>query len=189
MDLETLEKNGGSLPRFETERLIGREWTEADVEAAFAIYGDPEIQAGLAGTPEPSLESQRANLLKAIEAYRARPKGTGFWALERKSDGAVVGATVVKPLPNGDGKVEIGWQTARAHWGQGFATEGARAGLSLAFERLPIDRMYCLVKEWNTRSQRVAEKLGFRRVGPTTEYYDMELILFDLERGQAFGKQ
>ena len=112
---------------WETERLIAREWSEADAEAAFEMYGDIEVMRGLSGIVEADLESQGANLRKAIAAYRERPRGTGYWALVRKEDGRIVGASLVKPIPGDEEKIEIGWHLAKAHWGKGYATEAARA--------------------------------------------------------------
>jgi len=171
--------------RFETERLIGREWTEADVPAAFAMYSDPEVQAGLSGITEPTIESQRENLRKVIEAYRNRPIGTGYWALERKLDGIVVGATIVKPIPGDEEKVEVGWHMARAYWGKGYATEAAQEAIRIGFQYLPVKRLFCLVRPWNVRSLRVAEKLGFERIGLTTAYYNNECVLLELTRSRA----
>ena|SRR5687767_5839650 len=171
-----METNENGLEGFETERLVGREWREDDGEAAFAIYGDPEVMLGLAREPEPDLETQRENLLAAIARYRERPKGTGFWALERKEDGRVVGASVVKELPDDEGKFEVGWHVAREFWGNGYASEGAREAISIAFHHLPIERIHALVLPWNERSLKVCERLGFTRGELTQRYYDSGLI-------------
>ena len=177
-----METNKNGLEGFETERLIGREWRESDVEAAFAMYGDPEVMRGLAREPEPNLEAQRENLLAVIARYRERPKGTGFWALERKDDGRIVGASVVKELPNDEDKIEVGWHVAREFWGNGYATEGAQEAISIAFCHLPIERIHALVMPWNERSLRITEKLGFTRGELTNQYYDADLIVHRLER-------
>lgn len=34
--------------------------------------------------------------------------------------------------------VEVGWRLAPAHWGSGYATEGARAALGVAFDTLGL---------------------------------------------------
>lgn len=177
-----MKTNANGVESFETERLIGREWRVEDVEAAFAMYGDPEVMRGLAREPEPDLDTQRENLLAAIERYRVRPKGMGFWALERKTDGRIVGTAVVKELPNDEEKVEVGWHLAREFWGNGYATEAAREAIATAFRHLPIERIYALVMPWNERSLRITERLGFTRGEATNRYYDAELIVHWLER-------
>ena len=167
---------------WETERLIAREWSEADAEAAFEMYGDIEVMRGLSGIVEADLESQGANLRKAIAAYRERPRGTGYWALVRKEDGRIVGASLVKPIPGDEEKIEIGWHLAKAHWGKGYATEAAREAIRVAFEHLPIDRLYCIVRPWNERSLRVAERLAFVRLPGLRRYYDTDVVLLELLR-------
>lgn len=177
--------NADGLPTFETERCLCREWRETDVEDAFAMYGDPEVMKGLSGQPEPNIESQLHFLRKAIQAYRERPRGTGFWALERKTDGRIVGAVIVKPIPNGEGQIEVGWHVARECWGQGYAVEAAREAIRIAFRELGIEEILALVKPWNAQSLRVTEKLGFERGESTTQFYDFELIVHRLSRSRA----
>jgi len=58
--------------------------------------------------------------------------------------------------------VEIGWRLARPWWGQGLATEGARAALAYGFERLGLPEIVSFTVPGNVRSRRVMEKLGFR---------------------------
>jgi RimJ/RimL family protein N-acetyltransferase len=56
--------------------------------------------------------------------------------------------------------VEIGWRLAFEHWGQGLATEGARAVLSYGFETLGLEQIVSFTVPANVRSRRVMEKLG-----------------------------
>src|SRR5436190_18060817 len=107
---------------FETERLIARHWEpERDAEDALAIYGDPEVMRFLGRTPQviADLDEMRARLEKLMEVYATHP-GTGSWALEEKATGRVVGAVLVKLLPDGDGNptqdTEVGWHLGRAAW-------------------------------------------------------------------------
>jgi ribosomal-protein-alanine N-acetyltransferase len=65
--------------------------------------------------------------------------------------------------------VEIGWRLARAAWGLGYATEGARAALAFAFDRLRLAEIVSMTTPGNTRSRRVMEKLGMRR-DPTDDF-------------------
>jgi RimJ/RimL family protein N-acetyltransferase len=177
-----MRTNASGLAPFETDRLIGREWSASDAQAAFAIYGDAEVMRGLCAPPEASLESQAASLERAVEKYREMAYGTGFWALERKIDKRIVGAAIVKPIPKDEEKVEVGWQLAREYWGQGYASEGAGEAVRIAFRNLPIDRIFALVLPWNERSLRVARRLGFRRGELTAAYYSAELIVHTLAK-------
>src|SRR5206468_8569042 len=59
--------------------------------------------------------------------------------------------------------VEVGWRLGRAHWGHGYATEGALAALSFGFDELALDEIVSFTTHGNTRSRRVMERLGMRR--------------------------
>lgn len=60
---------------------------------------------------------------------------------------------------------EIGWFVRRDCWGQGYATEAARAMLDYAFKELHAHRIMAFCHVANARSVRVMEKLGMQRDG------------------------
>jgi RimJ/RimL family protein N-acetyltransferase len=59
--------------------------------------------------------------------------------------------------------VEVGWRLAPDWWGRGLATEAARASIDFGFERLGLRSIVSIIDERNTRSLRLAERLGMRR--------------------------
>src|SRR6185436_8096812 len=106
---------------FETERLIARKWdADWDAEAAFRMYGDPEVMRYLGRDPQVAVDiaDVRARLEKSLAVYAERNNGTGAWALEEKDGGAVIGAVLVKHLPDADNiptqDLEVGWHLQRA---------------------------------------------------------------------------
>ena len=62
---------------FETERLRARPWRLQDAEAAFRLYGDPEVTRHIGGEPEPDLDAMRARLALIIERTTAFGGGLG----------------------------------------------------------------------------------------------------------------
>jgi RimJ/RimL family protein N-acetyltransferase len=90
--------------------------------------------------------------------------GYGMWAVERRSDGAFLGRAGFLDPPGWPG-FEIGWMIGREHWGQGYATEAGRRALGFAFGTLRRERVISIIRPENTRSIRVAEKLGERLAG------------------------
>ena len=62
--------------------------------------------------------------------------------------------------PEGWPGIEISYVLARSVWGKGYATEGAQAAMSHAFEQLKIPRLISLIHPANRSSVKVAEKLG-----------------------------
>src|SRR4029450_7528103 len=60
----------------------------------------------------------------------------------------------------GNPGVEVGWRLGRAHWGHGYATEGARAALELGFGELGLQETVAVTALGNLRSRAVMERLG-----------------------------
>jgi RimJ/RimL family protein N-acetyltransferase len=144
-----------SLP-VETERLLVRELTDADVPELARAFSDPEV---VWWDPEPfTLEKARAWVARAREGY-AGP-GMGLYAVVLRAGGRLIGdcglvARVVEDTP----VVEIGWHLERRAWGQGYATEAARGVLGHAVD-LGLSRVCALIVPDNVRSRGVASKLG-----------------------------
>jgi RimJ/RimL family protein N-acetyltransferase len=88
-------------------------------------------------------------------------RGYGLWAVEERATGKFIGRIGLWN-PEGWLGLEVGWLLDRAWWGRGLATEGARAALDYAFATLGADHVISVIHPENTRSIRVAEKIGER---------------------------
>jgi len=77
--------------------------------------------------------------------------------------------------------LQVGWRLARAHWGQGYATEAARAMLDFAFETLGVDRVYANIDPANAASIAVVRRLGMRDAG-MRKYFGADDASFVLDR-------
>ncbi|MBX3184492.1 MAG: GNAT family N-acetyltransferase [Polyangiaceae bacterium] len=160
---------------FETARLIARPWRSDDVEAAFALYGDPEVVRYLGTEPIPSLTQMGLQLEAMMARSGAASRGLGVYAAEERATGEVVGTLLIKQLPDAEGAltsdIEIGWHLKRSHWGQGLATEGGRGLLDYGFHVLGLDLLHAVLEPENLRSLAVAERLGMQRRGQTKRFY------------------
>jgi RimJ/RimL family protein N-acetyltransferase len=166
---------------FSTERLVARDWTLDDTEAAYEIYRDPAVVRFLGSVPVPvdSVAAMRERVERWIAGNDAlRGTGYGFWALAL-TDGTLVGATLLKPLPEAD-EVEVGWHLGSAHQGKGYATEGARGAVTYGFETVGLDVIYAVIVRENEPSLAVARRLGMTYEGSTGRYYDRDLELFSI---------
>lgn len=169
-----------------TPRLVVRGWEEADAEAAFAIYGDERVSRWLAPAtdPVPSVEAMR-ELLAQWASEQADgsdlDRFLGRWALARREDGAVVGSLVLRTMPPHDEDLEIAWQLAPEHWGQGYASEGVRALARWAFDQ-SASELFAVVRPGNERAEWIARRLGMEWVGETDKYYDLDLRVHRLRR-------
>lgn len=155
------------IPRLETERLLMREWRASDIDAFAGIYADAEVMRFLGGEPLTRNDAWRS---MAGAAGHWMLRGYGLWVVERKCDAAVIGR-VGLINPEGWPALEVGWTLGRPYWGQGYATESARAALNYAFVTQPVDKMISLIAPGNEASQAVASRLG-ECCGP-----DFELIV------------
>ena len=147
------------IPVVETERLVLRGWAQGDFDAYAAANADPEVQRFLGG-PQDREQSWRS-LATHIGHWQLR--GYGQWALERRSDGRVIGRAGLWN-PEGWFGVEVGWKLERDAWGNGYATEAAAASLDWAWRNLDVDRVLSVIAPDNEASLRVARRLGMRKL-------------------------
>ncbi|KFC66340.1 Acetyltransferase, GNAT family [Devosia sp. LC5] len=148
--------------KLETERLLLREWRDTDREAFAAIVADSHVMRFYQATR--SRAEADAWIDKMIAGLA---NGTAhFLAVERKSDGAMLGLTgtadINFPIPT-EPKLEIGWVFGKDYWGQGYAPEAARAALEHAFTQLHASEVAAFTARVNLPSQRVMQKLGLVR--------------------------
>jgi len=154
--------NAPRIDAIETARLRLRRWCDADREPFAALNADPRVTELLVGPLPRELSDV---MIERIEAH-FRVNGFGLWALERRDDGALLGFTGVQRVPfeaRFTPAVEVGWRLRFDAWGQGYATEAARAAVSDAFRRLGIDEIVAFTVPANHRSQAVMRRLDMRR--------------------------
>jgi RimJ/RimL family protein N-acetyltransferase len=149
----------------ETERLMLRRFTEADVDNLVELDSDPEVMRFLNGgipTPRDMIERE---ILPRFLGYYERYDGFGVWAAIEKATEAFIGWFGFRP-PDGSGPdvVELDYRLRRAAWGKGYATEGARALIHKGFTELGVERVIATTYEHNTDSRRVMEKDGMTLV-------------------------
>ncbi len=148
----------------ETERLILRQWREADRAACLAMMAEPEVAYWLGGMN--SAEHENTQFERRRDMIAA--DGFGMWAAERKTDGRVIGSIGVRRMPlvwkhPFAGEVELGWRLAREAWGAGYASEGAAAALAWGRANLDVPRIVAFTADSNARSQAVMRRIGMTR--------------------------
>jgi RimJ/RimL family protein N-acetyltransferase len=146
----------------ETERLLLRGWRADDAAPFAALNADSEVTRFLRG---PMTRAESDELLTRIRAHWD-DQGFGLYALEVKASGAFagfVGLAIPSFLPEVLPAVEVGWRLAREHWGNGYATEGARASVVHGFADLGLRQVISIIDPANAASVRVAQRLGMER--------------------------
>jgi [ribosomal protein S5]-alanine N-acetyltransferase len=169
----------------ESDRLILRSWNpDTEAEAAFEIYGDPEVMQWIGdGKTVSDIKTLRERLQQRNQQCLALNDGTGFWAIVEQKTGHPIGAVLLKRLPDGNGQLtadwEVGWHLRKASWGQGYATEAARAIVDYGFTVLKLPCIYAIAYPENRPSIRVMERLGMTALGLTSQYYGRNnLVLY-----------
>jgi len=157
-----------------TERLALRRFTSADAANLLTLDGDPLVMRHLErGTK--SLAQVRDQVLPRLAGLHLRHPGFGFWAAEARGSAAFLGWFGLRPVtptagamacwPDADGQAgvaELGYRLRRSAWGHGYATEGARVLVRLAFAELGVREIVATTMAVNTGSRRVLEKAGLR---------------------------
>ncbi len=147
------------IPRLETARLLLREWRAEDLDPLAEIMADADVVRYLSGEPLSRAETWR--MLTGRAGHWAL-RGYGFWAAVRKSDSALIG-TVGLHYPEGWPGLEVGWTLGKPYWGEGYATEGARAAVDYCFLTQSVPRLISVIDPDNAPSQAVAQRLGETR--------------------------
>jgi ribosomal-protein-alanine N-acetyltransferase len=149
-------------PELWTERLHLRRWTEADLRPFAALNADPVVMEHF---PSTLTEAEVATFIERTEAAFDE-RGYGWWAVDTRHDGTFIGMVglgrVDADYPFGPA-VETGWRLDRRAWGQGFASEAARAALAHGFATVDAGEIVAFTAVGNRRSQAVMARIGMSR--------------------------
>ncbi|MEO8199281.1 MAG: GNAT family N-acetyltransferase [Gemmatimonadota bacterium] len=145
------------IPTLDTERLRLRPFKDSDIESFAAMCADPEVMQFVGDRAVLTREDAWRQMAMLSGHWQLR--GFGMWAVEEKSSGSFVGRVGLH-YPEGWPGREIAWALARPFWGRGYAYEAARAALDEALGTLGWSRVISLITPTNTRSIRLAERLG-----------------------------
>lgn len=162
-----------AAPSLQTNRLTLRPWRESDIEPFAVMNADPRVMEFF-----PSIrtrEQTRSTVERAVASFDKH--GFGWWAVEVRGVAPFIGFIgLAYPGFESDFTpcVEVGWRIAFDHWGQGYATEGARAALSFGFDQRQFPEIVSFTAVDNQRSRRVMEKLGMTHA--VTDDFDHPVI-------------
>lgn len=142
-----------------TDRLLLRHWRESDREPFAALNANPAVMEHF---PAPMTRAQSDELADRIGPALAE-RGWGLWALEVRATGEFIGFTGLS-VPRFEAHfvpaVEVGWRLAKGAWGNGYATEAARAALAYGFGPAGLDEIVSFTSAPNERSQQVMRRIG-----------------------------
>ncbi|NNN02724.1 MAG: GNAT family N-acetyltransferase [Acidimicrobiaceae bacterium] len=154
-------------PTLHTARLRLRPFNDSDATSLFTLHSNSDVMRYWDG-PAWSEPSRAERFLTACREIAESGTGTRL-VVEAKADGGFIGWCGLTRFNPEFRSASLGYCFDDAHWGQGYATESARALLQWGFHQLDLNRVQSEVDTRNPASARVLEKLGFRLEGTLRE--------------------
>ena len=169
-------ERSGYAPVIATERLVVRRWRLDEADRFFDIYRRPEVTRWIGAEPMKDRREAARMIERNLNRLGADSR-FGSWAVVDRASGVPVGSVILKPLPDGEGEVEIGWQLHPDSWGKGFASEAASAMLERGFaDGLP--EVWAVMYLDNHRSAAVCRRIGMQLLGVTRRWYHEPSLMF-----------
>lgn len=160
----------------ETHRLVIRSFTAQDAPVLHErVLGDDEVMRFIPRGASPTIERTRASIERFVR--HEREHGFALWAVELKDTGALIGDAGLFLVEGLGPEVEVAYHFGKAWWGQGYATEAARACLDFGFRECGLTEIIAICYPEHAASRRVMEKAGMRFVGPA-RYYDIDVVKY-----------
>lgn len=147
-----------------TPRLLLRNWEPTDLDDLHAVNSNPNVMRHF---PSVMTKEETAAQLERFRVHQAK-EGFSYFAAEIRETGECIGfigmarqtyESAFTPC------VDIGWRLKESAWGNGYATEGAKACLEFAWNELKLPEVYAIAVLQNKPSFRVMEKIGMRYYG------------------------
>jgi len=174
-DLKQPEK----LP-LNTPRLVLRPLCLHDAEALYRLHHEPGVWKFFTGQPPATLEEERSKIEQHLRAYEGLKLGIRTVVL--RETGEIIGRCgLLRRELEGAVEVELMYMLSPRFWGQGLASEAARAVRDYAMQSLRLTRLVSLIAPENVASKRVANATGMRMERPT-QFDERAVEVFAIER-------
>lgn len=167
----------------ETERLIIREMVSSDLDALCRILCDEEV---MRTAYESAFSVEEAEDWMNRHFRRYAEYGFGLWAVVLKETNKMIGQCGLTMQSWREKRLlEIGYLFQKAYWHNGYATEAAAACKEYAFSVLNANRVYSIIRDTHTASQKVAVRNGMKIIDKFTKNFrniDMDFFLYCAEK-------
>jgi RimJ/RimL family protein N-acetyltransferase len=171
-----------SVELVHTERLVCERLRPEHAAELTPFLLDPRVGRTLWPRPEPpTTDDVTAGVMAKIDHWERY--GFGLWLLRDRETGALVGRGGLQyTYAAGLNDVEAAWAIVPERWGQGLATEMARAAVEVGFDALELPWIIALTLHDNLASRRVMEKTGFTYQRDIV-HAGLPHVLFERRRG------
>jgi RimJ/RimL family protein N-acetyltransferase len=147
-----------------TPRLLLRDFTAEDMAILRALETDPALYRYRDSGP-PSDERLRVWFQRIQDAPRLDPRPDYILAITFPAEGRLIGLIGLTITNRELGQAELGYRLRQEYWGQGYASEAARALVAFGFATLGLHRIFAMCHPENDASQRVMQKIGMQYEG------------------------
>ncbi|MDI2586252.1 GNAT family N-acetyltransferase [Psychrobacillus sp. NEAU-3TGS] len=145
---------------FTSERLLFRSYTQDDFDFLYGMLSDPDMVCYIGNGETRDLKGAEVFLEWIYSQYEMNSE-YGLKVVVRKEDNVPVGhAGIVPQKVKGKDELEVGYWIAKKYWGNGYASEAAKAFLHRGEKQLGVDRFISLIQQGNKASRKVAAKNG-----------------------------
>ena len=152
-----------NLPVLQTERLLLRPMTDADLCDVNEYMSRGEVSRYLRWTPHLNLRETKGYLEFLQKRYR---KGLhADWGIVLQENGKVIGNCGFTSVDITNECCELGYVLSPDYWGKGYMDEALSAVLDVTFRKLEANRAVLQILEGNEASVRFAVRNGFRFEG------------------------
>ncbi len=151
-----------------TKRLALRKIRISDATALFNVWSDPAVAAFM-NISAFIHESQAIEMINLLNELAETNQAIRYTLFDLKSKD-IIGSCGFNAIDTENARVEIGYDIAKAHWGNGYAPESIQALIDEAFDNLAINRIEAKVEPANINSIKVLQKLGFTFEGTLRQY-------------------
>jgi len=152
-----------------TDRLMLRDLKENDWQAVHRYASDPEVVRFMDWGPN-SEEETKAFIQRSIASQKEQPRRNHTLAIVLKADDKLIGGCGIHVSNSDNREGWLGYCLNRRFWGQGYATETAKALLAFGFGQLDLHRVFATCDPANTASAHVLEKTGMKKEGHIREH-------------------
>lgn len=142
-----------------TDRLLLREFTETDIDLIYKLDSNPTVMEFIR-PPTKTLEEANVTYQKILNT-RKKDIRFGNWIGVTKSNNQPIGWFCLKDLDN-TSTIEVGFRLLPEFWGNGYATEGAKALIKYGFEQCNLPFIAGVTKPENIRSKNALQKCGLK---------------------------
>ncbi len=165
----------------ETARLWLRPYNRQDLHELASILSNPEVMkySPRGALPKDKVKEVTQEILEFFIAHWQK-HDFGVWAVTFKATRKLLGHCGLNLLPNSQ-EVEVLYRLDKVCWGQGIATEAAKASLRYGFEEVDLNQIVAITPPEHIASHRVMEKIGLK-YKKDARFYNLDVVYYALER-------